>query len=68
MNGSAMLDGLDDSRCGKHVHLAYFLSGDILYKHYGIVGTESRITLLRFPNFLRQAHIQELRYRGCLVI
>ena len=69
MNGSAILDGLDDYRCGNHVRSAYFLPRDILIKHYGIVGTaESRITLLRFPNFLRQTHIHELCYRGCLMI
>jgi len=42
-----------------------FLSENILKKHYGIVGTaESRIMLLRFPNFLRQPHIHDLRYKG----
>ena len=44
-----------------------FLTGDILIKHYGIVRTaESRITLLRVPNFLRQPYIHKLRYRGSL--
>jgi len=42
-----------------------FLSGDMLIKHYGIVRTaEFRITLLRFPNFLRQPRIHELGYKG----
>ena len=26
-----------DFKCGKHVRQVYFLSGDILIKHYGIV-------------------------------
>ena len=52
MNGPTILDGLHNSRCGNHDCWAYFLSGDILIKHYGIVGTaESRIMLLKFPNF-----------------
>ena len=40
-----------------------------LIKHYGIVGTaESRITLLKVPNFVRQPHIHKLGYRGRLMI
>ena len=35
MNGPTILDSLHNSRCGKHVCWAYFLSGDILIKHYG---------------------------------
>ena len=67
-NSPTILDGLHNSRWGKHVRWAYFSSGDILIKHYGIVGTaESRIMLL-IPNFLRQPCINELHYRGCLVI
>ena len=69
MNSSAILDGPDDSRCGKHIRSADFLSGDILIKHYIIVRTaESRIPLLRFLNFLRQPHIHKLCYKGGLVI
>ena len=66
MKGSTILVGLDNYKCRNHDCSAYFLSGDILIiliKHYGIVGTaESRIMLLRFPKFLRQLHIHELRY------
>jgi len=69
MNGSAILDGLYNSRCGNQDVSAYFLSENILIKHYGIVGTaESRIMLLRFPNFERQPSIHELPYKGDLVI
>ena len=36
---------------------------------FDIVGTaESRITLLTYPNFLRQPSIPELLYKGDLVI
>ena len=46
MNDPTILDGLHISRSGEHIRGAYFLSGDILIKHYGVVGTaESRITL-----------------------
>ena len=55
MNGPTILDGLHNSRWGHHICWAYFLSGDILIKPYGIVRTaESRIMLLRFLNFLWQ--------------
>ena len=44
MNGPTILDGLQNSRWGDHNCWAYLLSGDILKKHYCIVGTaESRI-------------------------
>ena len=60
---TALLIGLHNYRCSNHDCQAYFSSGDILIKHYGIVGTtESRITLLRFTNFLRQPNIHELCY------
>ena len=63
MNGPTILDVLHNSRCGNHDRWAYFLSENISIKHYGIVRTaESRVTLLRFPNFLRQPHIHKLRY------
>jgi len=69
MNGPTILDGLHNSRCGNHDRWTYFFSVDILVKHYGIVGTaESRIALLRFPNFLRQPRIHELCYNEGLVI
>ena len=70
MKGPTILDGLHNSRCGNHDRWAYFfLSEDILIKHYGIVGTaESRIAQLRFQTLLRQPCIHELCYRGSLVI
>ena len=61
MNGLTILNGLHNSRCGNHDRLAYFLSENILIKHYGLVGTAelqyateihelySRITLQGLP-------------------
>ena len=47
----------------------FFLSENILIKHYSVVGTaESRILLRRFPNFLRQCRIHELSNQGRLLI
>ena len=69
MNSPAILDGMQNSRYGNYDRWAYFLSGDIFIKPYGVVGTaESRIMLQRFPNFLRQPCIHELCYKGGLVI
>ena len=69
MNGPTILDGLHNSSSGKNVHLAYFLSGDILIKLYSMVRTaESGITLPRVPNFVRQPYIHEIHYRGGLMI
>ena len=69
MSDPTILEGLYNSKCGKHILSAYFLSGDILIKHYRIVGTaESKIMLVRVLNFLRQPHIHKLHYRGRLMI
>ena len=46
INRPTILDGLHNSRYGKHVRWVYFLSGDILINHICIVGTaESSITV-----------------------
>ena len=38
MSGPTILDGLRNSRCNNYYQWADFLSGDILIKHFGIVG------------------------------
>ena len=69
MNDPTILVGLHNSRRSNHNLWVYFLSENILIKHYSVVGTaEPRIGLLRFSNFLRQPHIDKLHSKEGLVI